>query len=128
MIVLDASALVEVVLALPHRDWVLARLVGEDVAAPAHQLVEVASALARLERAGVVDADDAVRALDDAAGLPQRVEALTPALVHRAYALRGSLRVADSFYVALAERDGAVLLTTDGRLARAGLPCRVAHP
>ena len=128
MIVLDASALVEVVLALPQRDWVLAHLVGEDVAAPPHQLAEVASALARLERAGVLGADDAVRALDDAAALPQRVEALTPALMHRAYALRASLRVADSFYVALAERDDAVLLTTDRRLARAGLPCRVLHP
>lgn len=52
MIVLDASALVEVVLALRHRDWVLEHLAGEDVFAPPHQLVEVASALARLERAG----------------------------------------------------------------------------
>lgn len=128
MIVLDASALVEVVLALRHRDWVLDHLAGDGVSAPPHQLVEVASALARLERAGVIGPDDAARALDDAAALPQRVDALTPALVKRAYALRGSIRVADAFYVALAEREDAVLLTTDGRLARAGLPCRVTSP
>lgn len=128
MIVLGASALVEVVLALRHRDWVLERLAVDDVIAPPHQLVEVASALARLERAGAVGADDAARALDDAAALPQRVEPLTPALVRRAHALRASIRVADAFYVALAERDDAVLLTTDARLARAGLPCRVTHP
>ncbi len=97
MIVLDASALVEVVLGLQHRDWVLEHLADDDVSAPPHQLVEVASALARLERAGAVGADDAVRALDDAAALPQRVEASTPALVRRAYALRASLTVADAF-------------------------------
>lgn len=128
MIVLDASALVEVVLALPHRTWVLGHLEDGDVRAPPHQMVEVASALGRLERAGAVGTDDAARALDDAAALPQRVQSLTPALVRRAWILRPSLRLADAFYVALAERDGAVLVTTDGRLARAGLPCRVATP
>ena len=128
MIVLDASALVEVVLGLQHRDWVLGHLEDGDVSAPPHQMVEVASALGRLERAGVVATDDAARALDDAAALPHRVQALTPALVRRAWTLRPSLRLADAFYVALAERDGAVLVTTDGRLARAGLPCRVASP
>ena len=128
MIVLDASALVEVVLGLQHRDWVLGHLEDGDVRAPPHQMVEVASALGRLERAGAVATDDAARALDDAAALPQRVQALTPALVRRAWTLRPSLRLADAFYVALAERDGAVLVTTDGRLARAGLPCRVVGP
>lgn len=128
MIVLDSSSLVEVVLGLDHRDWVLARLEDDDVLAPPHQLLEVTSALARLERAGSVTPDVASAALDDAVALPQRVEPLSPALVRRAYALRGSVRVADAFYVALAEREDAVLLTTDRRLARAGLPCRVSHP
>ena len=128
MIVLDASALVEVVLGLQHRDWVLGHLEDGDVRAPPHQMVEVASALGRLERSGAVGAGDAARALDDAVALPQRVQALTPALVRRAWTLRSSLRLADAVYVALAERDGAVLVTTDGRLARAGLPCRVIGP
>ena len=37
MIVLDASALVDVVLDQPHGSWVLAQIAGEQVCAPAHQ-------------------------------------------------------------------------------------------
>ena len=97
MIVLDASALVEVVLA-PHT-WVLGHLEDGDVRAPPHQMVEAASARGRLERSGAVGAGEAARALDDAVALPQRVQALTPALVRRARTLRSSLRLADAFYV-----------------------------
>ena len=59
MIVLDAAALIEVVLGLPHRDWVLRHLEDGDVCAPPHQMVEVASALGRLERSGAVGAGEA---------------------------------------------------------------------
>lgn len=129
MIVLDASALVEVVLGLPHSRWVLTTIAeADEVVAPAHQLVEVASAVARLERAGTLTPDVAEAAVTEAARLPQRAVSLDARLVARSFTLRGSLRVADAFYVALAERLDAVLVTTDERLARSAAPCRLASP
>lgn len=40
-------------------------------------------------------------------------------LLARAWALRGSTRIADAFYLACAQACDAVLLTCDARLARA---------
>lgn len=127
MIVLDASALVDVVADRPLREGVLDHL-NQRILAPAHQLAEVSSALHQLVRAGDLSDDDARRALVDAAGLAQQTIALDEALLLRAYALRNSIRILDGLYVALAERHGCALLTTDGRLARASAPCEVITP
>lgn len=75
MIVLDASALVDIVLDGPAAGWALDRLVDEEVCAPAHQPAEVLSALNRLLRAGVIDDASAVTALTDAAALQQECRA-----------------------------------------------------
>lgn len=72
MIVLDASALVDVVLGHPDSAWSLDRMGAEDVCAPAHQMAEVLSALARLRRAGVIDGAGAMTALAEAAAFPRR--------------------------------------------------------
>ncbi|HYT10569.1 MAG TPA: hypothetical protein VEL73_07900 [Mycobacteriales bacterium] len=48
MIVLDASALVDVVLDQPPAPWLLDQISGEDVVAPSHQPAEVLSAVGRL--------------------------------------------------------------------------------
>lgn len=124
MIVLDASALVDVVADRPSRDAVLGHL-DQRILAPGHQLAEVSSALARLVRAGDLDDAEAQRALTDAASLTQHVVAIDEPLLHRAFTLRESIRVLDGLYVALAERHGCPLVTTDGRLARANPPCEV---
>jgi predicted nucleic acid-binding protein len=124
VIVLDASALVDVVADRPARDAVLGHL-GQRLLAPGHQLAEVSSALVGLVRAGDLDDAAARRALTDAATLTQHVVPIDEQLLHRAYALRESIRVLDALYVALAERNGCPLLTTDGRLARANPPCEV---
>jgi predicted nucleic acid-binding protein len=52
VIVLDASALAEVVLGQPASAWVLDRIDGEEIRAPSHQPAELLSALARLVRDG----------------------------------------------------------------------------
>ena len=124
MIVLDASALVDVVADRPSRDAVLDHL-GQPISAPAHQLAEVISAIVRLVRAGELTAEQATRALTDAAALRQETVALDHSLLSRAFALRESVRVLDGVYVALAERNRCALLTTDGRLARSNPPCEV---
>lgn len=124
MIVLDASALVDVVTDQPERDVVLAYL-DQEVLAPGHQLAEVSSAVVRLLRAGDLTDAEAERALIDAASLSQRQVDVDDALLRRAFALRDSIRILDGLYVAVAERHGCALLTTDGRLARANPPCEV---
>jgi predicted nucleic acid-binding protein len=128
VIVLDASALVDVVIGTSPGPWVLDRLEGEEVIAPAHQPAEVLSALVRLERSGRLTAAETADAIEDAMALRMTLEPLDRRLVNRAFALRESLRVLDALYVAVAERHDAVLVTTDARLARAEPPCHVQAP
>lgn len=125
MIVLDASALVDVVADRPLKAAVLEHLSGEEILAPAHQLAEVSSALIHLLRADQLTVAEARRALDDATALVQNTSPIDrPALV-RAFELRDSIRILDGLYVALAERNDCPLVTTDGRLARSNPPCAV---
>lgn len=128
MIVLDASALVDVVLVQRNAKWVLRQLDGEEVAAPSHQPAEVLSALARIVRAGGLAPDAASRALDAALSTPQRLVTPSAAHVRRAFALREHIRVADGLYVALADELDCPLVTTDRRLGGANTPCEVRMP
>jgi predicted nucleic acid-binding protein len=128
VIVLDASALVDVVLDQSSAEWVLGQIADEDVSAPAHQPVEILSALARLSRGGILSPDVARDALDEAFALPQRFITPTAAHVRRAFALRERIRVVDGLYVVLADELGCPLVTTDRRLAGADAPCEVRVP
>ncbi|HWH34397.1 MAG TPA: type II toxin-antitoxin system VapC family toxin [Acidimicrobiales bacterium] len=124
MIVLDACALVDLVIDQPWRDQLLAHL-DQPILAPAHQPAEVLSALARLRRSGQIGDDQAEAALVEAAALDQTLVALDGRLLQRALALDGRVRVLDGLYVALAEERRCALLTSDARLAGAGPPCDV---
>lgn len=128
MIVLDASALVDLVLDQPQAEWVLGQLPGQEILAPAHQPAEVLSALARLLRSGLLDDRTAREALDEVATLPQVLVPLTGEQLRRAYALRERIRVVDGLYVALAQERDCALITTDVRLAGAAPPCEVRSP
>lgn len=124
MIVLDASALVDLVTEHRNAPAVLDHLGGPLVTA-GHQQAEVLSAVARLVRAGELTHHEAERALDDAAALDQDVVATTRRHLVRALGLQDRIRVVDGLYVALAEELGAPLLTTDARLVGADPPCDV---
>jgi predicted nucleic acid-binding protein len=128
VIVLDAAALVDVVLDQTAARWLLEELTGEEVCAPAHQPAEVLSALTRLHRAGDLDRDTVDDALAEAMALEQ--ELVTPTLAHlrRAVRLSDRIRVLDGLYVALAEERGCPVLTSDRRLADADPPCEVRVP
>lgn len=128
MIVLDAAALVDVVLDQPPSGWVLDELAGETVCAPAHQPAEVLSAITRLQRGGEISEAVARDAIEEALDL--HTELVLPAIEHvrRAFELRERIRVLDGLYVALSEERGCPLVTTDGRLAGADPPCEVRHP
>jgi predicted nucleic acid-binding protein len=120
VIVLDASAAVELLAgsAVGRRVGSLLRV--DDVVAPELLDVEATSALARLVRAGAVTDESAstrVRALHrmPVTRIPHRP------LLDRAWQLRDRVRTSDAFYVACAELVDGSLLTTDARLGRAAL-------
>jgi predicted nucleic acid-binding protein len=126
VIVVDASVLVSA-LADDGGDGVTARrrLRGEDLAAPEVIDLEILSVLRRRHLAGALPRDRAELALEDLGDLRLR-RAPHPPLTARCWELRNTVTPYDAAYVALAERLGVVLLTADGRLARApGLNCDV---
>lgn len=86
--------------------------------APHFLVLEVAQALRRLEAAGVIRAERAAEALNDAAALAVERHP-HEALLRRIWELRHNLTAYDAAYVALAERLGTALVTTDARLASA---------
>ena len=128
MIVLDASALVDVVLDQAHKQWVLEQLEGEEICAPAHQPAETLSAIARFQRAGDISSHVARDAVLEACSLVQELVIAASAHVLRALELQDRIRVLDGLYVALAEDRSCALLTTDTRLVRAEPPCEVRAP
>jgi predicted nucleic acid-binding protein len=128
VIVLDAAALVDVLISQPAQSWVLEQMTGEEVIAPSHQPAEVLSAIARLARAGQIDRAVAESALDDLATLPQTLVEPTREHFREALALQDQIRVLDGLYVALARDRGCPVVTTDLRLARSTTGVEVRTP
>ena len=116
----DASALVELLLATELAPKVAAEIAGDDADLHVPSLcdVEVASALRRALLAGRLDEDRALAALRDLADLPLSRHG-HQLLLGRVLALRDNLSAYDATYAALAERLEATLVTADARLAAA---------
>ena len=117
-VVLDASALVDLLLGGELGASVTDRLTGMALHAPCHLEAEVLSALGRLHRGGVLTAEVAERSLLQADRAPIEHHALGP-LLAGAWRRREQLRLVDGLYVELAAQLGAPLVTTDARLGRA---------
>ena len=118
MMVLDAAAVVDLLLRRAPAAWVAERCRADPELATVHSLdIEVASALRRLEREGAIAAARAEQAIDDLRRLPAERYPLTP-LLPRVWALRHNMSAYDAAYGALAEALGAALLTTDAKFAR----------
>lgn len=129
MIVLDASALVELILGTQTGQLVAARIAdaAEGLHAPHLADLEVVQALRRYVREGDIDAETAAVALDDFRALDLQRHAHEP-LLERVWQLRQNLTAYDAAYVALAEVLDGVLVTCDGPLSRApALAGRVEH-
>ena len=127
MIVLDASAFVELLLGTSLGRSIATRIADPEVSLHVPHLadVEVAQALRRYVREGELDAGSAVAALEDLRALDVQRHSHEP-LLDRVWALRENLTAYDAVYVALAEALETTLLTSDGRLARApGMARRV---
>lgn len=130
MIVLDASAVVELLLGTARALDVIELLEDDTQTVHAPHLldVEVLGVLRRLTHRGVITAAVAARALDDYRDLGIERHDHEP-LLDRAWAIRDNVTAADAMYVALAEALPALLLTVDARLASApGLRGIIARP
>jgi predicted nucleic acid-binding protein len=127
VIVLDASAVIEILLRTPAGDAIVRRIDGETLALPHLLDVEVAQVLRRYERAGEVTASRARQLLVDLVDL-DATRFPHDVLIARVWQLPANLTAYDAVYVALAEALGAPLVTCDGRLARApGHRARIEH-
>lgn len=120
MIVLDASALVELILDTP-----LGRVVSQRIADPVEALhtvhladLEVVQALRRLVREGRIDLGTADDALGDYRALDLVRHAHEP-LLDSVWGLRDNVTAYDAAYAALGESLDTTVLTCDGPLSRA---------
>jgi predicted nucleic acid-binding protein len=121
MIVIDASALLEVLLRTPSAQAVETRLFEEPrqtLHAPHLLDVEVAQVLRRYAAMGEIDDQRGAEALADLADFPIR-RYPHDFLLTRVWTLRNNFTAYDAVYVALAEALDARLLTRDQRLAAA---------
>ena len=119
-LVLDASAIVDLLVGAESAVAIRLRLLNSHLHAPAHFDAEVLSALGRLNRAGHLSA----------AAVSSLLPRVATARIHRhpvsqllggAWDRRGDLSLADALYVELAERLGATIISTDDRLVAAAL-------
>ena len=120
MIVLDASAVVELLLNTATGQAVAKRMADPAIGVHVPHLVdvEVVQALRRLASLGELTAVEAQTAIDDLRSLDLQRHAHEP-LLGRVWALRQNLSAYDAVYVALAEVLDTTVVTCDGRLARA---------
>lgn len=114
-VVVDASAMVDLLLGNELGGAVRRRLSGRALHAPAHLDAEVLSALGRLNRAGDLTGEDVESRLRMLVAAPIQRHDVTDLLVGT-WSRRHRLRLADALYVELAVGRGHPLVTTDRRL------------
>ena len=123
MLVVDASAVAELLLGRPAGKSIAEHLRAHDFDLHAPHLldVEVLSALRRAVATGDASPERAGEAVADLSDLPVHRYG-HDALIPRVWELRENFSASDATYIALAEvivEDGAPMLTGDARLARA---------
>ena len=120
MIVVDASAMIELLMLTPAGLEIAEKVFASPSSAGAPELidVEVAQVLRRYESLGDISSERAEAALEDLSDFRLRRYPHLP-LLPRIWELRHNLTSYDAAYVALAEGLDAVVLTRDQGLASA---------
>jgi predicted nucleic acid-binding protein len=116
--VIDAPAMVDLLLRNPVGETVGRSLDATTLHAPAHFDIEVLSALARLHRAGHLTEIQVEQRLEQLRAAPIERHAVAD-LIPSAWAARHNVRVTDGVYLALAANLDTRVVTTDRALARA---------
>jgi predicted nucleic acid-binding protein len=123
--VLDANIAIKWV--LPESDTPKALSLRDDFLKEVHELiapdvfpVEVAHALTKPERRGIIPQSDSIVKLADVLVIAPTLHSYLP-LLTRAIEISSQSRIGvyDCLYVALAEREGCDLITADSRLVKA---------
>lgn len=128
MLVLDASATVDLLLGNQRGHDVRRYLRGEPLWSVVHLDAEVLSALSRLHRNGQLTAQQVSARLGLLGELAVDRLPITSPLLDAAWGLRHNIGARDALYVAAASSLDARLLTTDQRLARAVADLAVPFP
>jgi predicted nucleic acid-binding protein len=120
MIVVDASAVIDMLLQSDRGKKVAARILDPDETLHVPHLIEieVTQVLRRFMLAGELTEARGRDALSDLADLPF-IRYPHTEFLQRVWDMRSSLSAYDAVYVALAEGLEAPLVTTDGKLSRA---------
>lgn len=127
MIVLDASAVVDLLLQRGTHVDVTGLLEAHDAISAELLVPEVLQTLRRFEHRGELTESRAADAVDDLIDLPVELYPISP-MARAVWDLRAGITAYDASYVALAERTGGVLVTADRRLAEtAERHCQVAR-
>src|SRR3970282_1319986 len=122
-LVLDASAMVDLLVGSSLAETIEGRLRGAHLHVPNHFDAEVLSAVGRLHRAGELTARQVTERVELVANSPISRHLLAP-LLRGAWRRRESLRLVDALYVELASQLNMEIITTDRGLAAAS---RRAH-
>jgi predicted nucleic acid-binding protein len=117
-LVLDASAMVDLLVGSSLAGTIQARLQGCELHVPGHFDAEVLSALGTLHRAGELTARQAADRVELVASSPIGRHLLAPLLIG-AWRRRANLRLVDALYVELASQLNTPIITTDRGLAAA---------
>jgi predicted nucleic acid-binding protein len=119
VIVLDASAVIELLLRTPTGEAVARRIAASDTTLHAPHLLdlEVAQVLCRCSSQKTLSSERALLALDDLRALKLTRYPHQP-MLGRIWALRENLTAYDAAYVALAESLEAPLVTLDARASQ----------
>jgi predicted nucleic acid-binding protein len=125
-VVVDASALVDLLVAGPAASWVADTIAERSLHAPGHFPAEVLTAIDGVVRRGHPLPEPAEALLSRATALPITLVDVRELLVST-WVRRDQHSLTDALYVELAARLDTVVVTTDRRLARA-TPLAVAPP
>ena len=117
-LIVDASAMVDLLVGSPHGIAIGTRMRGHDLHVPAHFDAEVFSALGRLERSGDLTARQVKVRIERLRAAPIHRHLLAP-LLSGSWRRRHNLRLVDALYVELAHQLDSPIITTDAGLAAA---------